>query len=98
MILYAQDRKVFVNGVRRVFIDMVEMNPDPLPFADTAAVRVRPQKALPLRVVWIDTTHAKLNIEGCLSVRNQPDSRTSTLRVIMEDLATIRDLGGWKGA
>jgi hypothetical protein len=58
MILYAQDRKVFVNGVRRVFVDMMEMKADALPLADTTAVRVCDQNALSLCFVWFDAIHA----------------------------------------
>lgn len=56
MILYAQDRKVFVDGVRRVFVDMVEMKADALPLADKTAVRVCEQNTLSLSFGWVDPT------------------------------------------
>jgi hypothetical protein len=43
VILYAQDCEVRINGVRWVLINVVEMKPDSVAFADTASVRVRLQ-------------------------------------------------------
>jgi hypothetical protein len=57
MILYAQDSEVFVNGVRRVLVDVVKMKADALPFADTTAVCVCLQEALPVRIAWIRAAH-----------------------------------------
>jgi hypothetical protein len=41
---------------------MMEMKTDASPFADTAAVRVCLQMALPPRISWIDAVHVKFTI------------------------------------
>ena len=62
MIFHAQNCEVFIDGIRRVLIDVVEMKTDPQPLADAAALRVCSQKAIPLLNSWIDATHAKVTV------------------------------------
>ena len=79
--------QVFVNGVAWIAVNMVEVESNPPPLANTAVVSVRIQQTPSLCRCWVYASHACLTLLASTSRNQEADSFSGCNQALFDVLA-----------